>query len=113
MSTVGLPRRSASLTDLDWPSRSAARAGAGSPTLSVPTFGRGGSSAVTIAASITAATAEAARDIRLLSFDERLRFDDRVLVREGVEGRDEQTAGPRLDGHEPERGQGQAVVGLE
>src|SRR5688500_18049978 len=47
---------------------------------------------------------------RLLLLDERLRFDDGVLVGEGVEGREDQTAGPRLDRNKAERRDREAVV---
>src|SRR5262245_49818601 len=49
----------------------------------------------------------------LLLLDERLRFDDGVLVGEGVEGADEQAAGAGLDRDQAERRQGQAVVRVE
>src|SRR5438270_10980336 len=55
MSTAGLLRRSASLTDFDWPSRSAARVGTASPTLSEPSRRCGGSAAWAAELSKTAA----------------------------------------------------------
>src|SRR5260370_13508077 len=48
-----------------------------------------------------------------LVLDQRLGFDDRMLVREGVEGGENQAAGPRLGRDEAERRQRQAVVGGE
>jgi hypothetical protein len=53
------------------------------------------------------------RDLSGVDFDERLGFDNRQLVGEGVESGQEESAGVGLDGDEPEWSQGEAVVRLE
>src|SRR6266481_10111242 len=49
----------------------------------------------------------------LFPLDKRLRLDDGVLIGERVERGDEQAPRPGFDGHEAERGDGEAVIRLE